>query len=263
MSERMPDPAAPDERGVARVTLVGAGPGDPDLMTVGALKALASADVVLYDRLAPRAQLAEWAPDALLIDVGKTPGHHAVPQERINALLVEHALAGRAAVRLKGGDPFVFGRGGEEAAACRDAGIEVRIVPGVTSAVSVPASVGIPVTHREVSRAFTVISGHVPLGDAELGALVALGGTIVVLMGVGTLPQLGAGLLRHGMSAGMPLAIVERGFRPDRRTTVTELGELVRILGEVAPRSPAVIVIGEVVRQASVDLENLLETAGA
>jgi len=253
----MPEPTRP---GI--VSLVGAGPGDPELMTVGALKALASADVVLYDRLAPRELLADWAPRALLVDVGKTPGHHAVPQGEINRLIVEHALAGRDVVRLKGGDPFVFGRGGEEAAACREFGIEFRVIPGVTSAISVPASVGIPVTHREVSRAFTVISGHTPLSDAELSGLVALGGTIIVLMGIGTLPQLGAGLLRHGMPATMPLAIVERGFDPERRTTIASVGELVRVLGEVQPRSPAVIVIGEVVRQAAGSCESAATTSG-
>ncbi|MFC4244019.1 uroporphyrinogen-III C-methyltransferase [Gryllotalpicola reticulitermitis] len=253
----------PDAVPSGTVTLVGGGPGDPDLMTVGALKALAAADVVLYDRLAPREQLEEWAPRALLIDVGKTPGHHAVPQEEINRLVVEHAITGRAVVRLKGGDPFVFGRGGEELAACREHGIPTRVVPGVTSAIAVPASVGLPVTHREVSRAFTVISGHVPLTADELDALVKLGGTIVVLMGIGTLPQLGAGLLRHGMPGTMPFAIIERGFHADQRTTVATLGELVRVLGEVQPRSPAVVVIGEVVRQASVDLHSLLAEAGA
>ncbi|WP_344791568.1 uroporphyrinogen-III C-methyltransferase [Gryllotalpicola daejeonensis] len=253
------------------VTLVGGGPGDPDLMTVGALKALAAADVVLCDRLAPRDQLAEWAPNALLIDVGKTPGHHAVPQEEINRLIVEHALAGRDVVRLKGGDPFVFGRGGEEIGACRELGIPTRVIPGVTSAIAVPASVGVPVTHREVSRAFTVISGHAPLSADELDGLVKVGGTIVVLMGIGTLPQLGAGLLRHGMRETMPLAIIERGFHPERRTTLATLGDLVRVLGEVQPRSPAIVVIGEVVRQSaglslsksSVDIDSLLAEAGA
>jgi uroporphyrin-III C-methyltransferase len=254
------------------VTLVGGGPGDPDLITFGALKALAAADVVFYDRLAPREQLVEWAPCAELIDVGKTPGHHAVPQAEINRLIVEHALAGRDVVRLKGGDPFVFGRGGEELAACREFGIPTKVIPGVTSAISVPASVGVPVTHRDVSRAFTVISGHAPLAEDELEGLVKVGGTIVVLMGIGTLPHLGAGLLRHGMPGTMPLAIIERGFDPERRTTIATLGELVRVLGEVQPRSPAVVVIGEVVRQAgagaslvqtSVDIDSLLAEAGA
>jgi uroporphyrin-III C-methyltransferase len=248
--------------GPGTVTLVGGGPGDPELMTVGGLRALASADVVLYDRLAPRALLAEWAPRALLIDVGKTPGHHAVPQEKINELLVEHAIAGRCVVRLKGGDPFVFGRGGEELEACTQHGVPVRVLPGVSSAIAVPSAAGVPVTHRAVSRAFTVISGHVPLSDDELAALVRLGGTIVVLMGVSTLPQLGAGLLRHGMGPEMPLVVIERGFSADQRVSTGTLGTLVRLLGEAAPRSPAVIVIGEVVRHASTDeLSGLLTEA--
>jgi uroporphyrin-III C-methyltransferase len=233
---------------LGHVTLVGGGPGDPALMTVGARTALAEADVVLHDRLGPTDDLAAFAPGAELIDVGKTPGHHAVPQRRIEELLVEHASRGLRVVRLKGGDPFVFGRGGEEVIACRAAGVPVTVVPGVTSAIAVPAAAGIPVTHREVSRAFTVVSGHVPFSEDELSHLVGLGGTLVVLMGVGTLPHLVAGLQRHGMRADMPLAIVERGYAIDQRTTVTTVSGVAGLLGTVAPRSPAVIVVGEVVR---------------
>jgi len=247
-----------------RVTLVGGGPGDPELMTVGALAALAAADVVLYDRLGPRADLRQWAPRAELVDVGKRPGHHAVPQEEINALLVSHALAGRDAVRLKGGDPFVFGRGGEEVAACRARGIPVRVIPGVTSAIAVPASSGIPVTYRELSRAFTVVSGHAPLSDDELSGLVRLGGTVVILMGVTNLPNIGAGLLRNGMSERMPFAIVERGFTSDARVITGMLGQLTAVLQASAPRSPAVIVIGEVAAFAtSGELTEALAEAGA
>ncbi|WP_431219975.1 uroporphyrinogen-III C-methyltransferase [Leifsonia xyli] len=170
------------------VTLVGGGPGDPDLLTVAAVRALEAADVVLYDRLAPHDTLAGLAPRAELIDVGKRPGHHPIPQEEIERLLVAHALAGSAVVRLKGGDPFVFGRGGEETEACRRAGVPVRVVPGVTSAIAVPAAAGIPVTHRNISRLFTVVSGHAPLSPAELEHLAGLGGTIVILMGVTNLP---------------------------------------------------------------------------
>jgi uroporphyrin-III C-methyltransferase len=233
---------------LGHVTLVGGGPGDPGLMTVAARAALAEADVVLHDRLGPTDDVAAFAPGAELIDVGKTPGHHAVPQRRIEELLVEHASRGLRVVRLKGGDPFVFGRGGEEVIACRAAGVPVTVVPGVTSAVAVPAAAGIPVTQREVSRAFTVVSGHVPFSEDELAHLVGLGGTLVVLMGVNTLPHLVAGLQRHGMRADMPLAIVERGYAIDQRTTVTTVAGVAGILGTVAPRSPAVIVVGEVVR---------------
>lgn len=244
-------PATPLPRG--HVSLVGGGPGDTDLMTVAGRRALSEADVVLYDRLAPAEVMHLWAPGAELIDVGKTPGHHAVPQIEIERLLVDHALRGSRVVRLKGGDPFVFGRGGEEVLACRRAGVPVSVIPGVTSAISVPAAAGIPVTHREVSRAFTVLSGHTPFSEDELRHLVGLGGTIVVLMGVNTLPHLVAGLARHGMAADMPMAIIERGYNIDQRTTVTSIGGLAPLLASVKPRSPAVIVIGEVVRVSAWD----------
>ncbi len=247
------DAAPAAERAVGHVSIVGGGPGDARLMTVAAREALAEADVVLYDRLGPHDDLAGWAPGAELIDVGKTPGHHAVPQHEIEALIVERARRGLDVVRLKGGDPFVFGRGGEEVRACREAGVVSTVIPGVTSAISVPAAAGIPVTHREVSRAFTVVSGHAPFSDEELTHLAGLGGTIVVLMGVNTLPHLTAGLQRVGMRADMPLAIVERGWSHSQRTTVSTVGGAIGLLAELAPRSPAVIVIGEVVRQAVCD----------
>ncbi|UOE45366.1 uroporphyrinogen-III C-methyltransferase [Agromyces larvae] len=236
---------------VGRVTLVGGGPGDPDLLTVRAVRALADADVVLYDRLAPHATLAELAPRARLIDVGKRPGHHAVPQHEIEALLVEHAATGAHVVRLKGGDPYVFGRGGEEVLACRAAGIPVTVVPGVSSAIAVPAAAGIPLTHRGVSHLFTVVSGHAPLTDDELDRLAGLGGTIVVLMGVNTLPSVASGLLRFGLDRSTPVAIVERGTRPDQRTTIAPLDRIVVAAGVAHAASPAVIVIGEVVGLAS------------
>jgi uroporphyrin-III C-methyltransferase len=237
--------------GVGEVTLVGGGPGSPDLMTVGGLEALRCADVVLYDRLAPTDRLADLAPRARLIDVGKRPGHHAVPQKEIERMLVQHALEGSRVVRLKGGDAFVLGRGGEEVAACRRAGVQVRVVPGVTSATAVPAAAGIPLTHRGVSHLFTVVSGHAPLTDDEHRHLAGLGGTIVVLMGVGTLPGLVAGLARHGLDAGTPVAAIERGFSPDQRTTISDLGGIVTAAAAAGVSSPAVIVIGEVVRLAT------------
>jgi len=235
------------------VTLVGGGPGDDDLLTVAALTALREADIVYYDRLGPHEKLNEWAPGAEQVNVGKHPGHHAVPQAEIERRLVSSAQAGLTVVRLKGGDPFVFGRGGEELAACRAAGVPVTVISGVTSAIAVPALAGIPVTHRDVSRMFTVLSGHVPLSEEELAHLVGLGGTIVVLMGVGTLPHLASGLARHGMRADMPVAIIERGFSDRQRTTVAEIDTVVRVAGEVGARSPAVLVIGEVVRLAQCD----------
>lgn len=233
-----------------RVTLVGGGPGIDELLTVAAVRALAEADVVLYDRLAPHARLSEHAPNAELIDVGKRPGHHAIPQSEIEALIVAHAHAGAHVVRLKGGDPYVLGRGSEEVLACHRAGIPVEVVPGVTSAVAVPAAAGIPLTHRGVSHLFTVVSGHAPLTEAELTHLAGLGGTIVVLMGVGALPSLTAGLVRAGLDAEMPVAIIERGFQAGQRTTTGTLAGIVGAAGRAHVSSPAVVVIGEVVRLA-------------
>ena len=233
-----------------RVTLVGGGPGREDLLTLAAVRALAEADVVLFDRLAPHERLAELAPHAELVDVGKRPGHHAVPQAEIEALLVAHALAGRHAVRLKGGDPYVLGRGGEEVLACHHAGVHVEVIPGVTSAVAVPGAAGIPLTHRGISHLFTVVSGHAPLTESELTHLAGLGGTIVVLMGVNSLPSLTAGLARHGMPAGMPVAIIERGFSAGQRTTIGDLTDIVIAAGRAHVTSPAVVVVGEVVRLA-------------
>jgi uroporphyrin-III C-methyltransferase len=233
-----------------RVTLVGGGPGREDLLTLGAVRALAEADVVLFDRLAPHERLADLAPHAELVDVGKRPGHHAVPQAEIEALLVAHALAGRHAVRLKGGDPYVLGRGSEEVLACHQAGVHVEVIPGVTSAVAVPGAAGIPLTHRGISHLFTVVSGHAPLTDSELEHLAGLGGTIVVLMGVNSLPSLTAGLARHGMPAAMPVAIIERGFSAGQRTTIGDLTGIVVAAGRAHVTSPAVVVVGEVVRLA-------------
>jgi uroporphyrin-III C-methyltransferase len=235
---------------VGHVTLVGGGPGSADLLTVAGADALRLADVVLFDRLAPHGVLGDLAPRALLVDVGKTPGHHPVTQADIEALLVRHALAGSNVVRLKGGDPYVFGRGSEEVIACHAAGVPVTVIPGVTSAIAVPAAAGIPLTHRGVSHLFTVVSGHAPLTDSELEHLAGLGGTIVVLMGVGTLPSITQGLVRHGASSGMPVAIIERGYSATQTTTIGTLGTIVFDAARAKVSSPAVLVIGEVVRLA-------------
>jgi uroporphyrin-III C-methyltransferase len=236
---------------LGRVILVGGGPGREDLLTLAAVSALKSADVVLFDRLAPHKHLAEMAPQAVLIDVGKTPGHHPIPQIEIERLMVAHAKQGSCVVRLKGGDPFVFGRGGEEVAACRTAGIDVQVIPGVTSAVAVPSAAGIPITQRDVSRIFTVVSGHAPLSENELRGLAGLAGTIVVLMGVSNMPQITQGLVRHGMPANTPMAVIERGYANDQRTLISTLGSIVYDAANAAVTSPAVIVIGEVVALAN------------
>ena len=238
--------------GGGRVVLVGAGPGGTGLLTIDAVRALADADVVLTDRLAAVGDLRELAPAAEIIDVGKRPGHHAVPQEQIEQLIVAHAERGRSVVRLKGGDPFVFGRGGEEVAAAVAAGLPVSVVPGITSAVSVPGAAGIPVTHRGVSHLFTVLSGHVPIEPDRARSLAGLGGTLVLLMGMHALPQHVSALRRGGFDAATPAAIVVRGFAPDQSSVVTTLGDLPVAAARSGAASPAVIVIGEVVRQSAV-----------
>jgi uroporphyrin-III C-methyltransferase/precorrin-2 dehydrogenase/sirohydrochlorin ferrochelatase len=236
--------------GPGRVVLVGGGPGDPDLLTLRGRRELAAADVVVVDRLAPQAILDELAPGVLILDVGKAPGRHPVPQHEINRLLVEHATAGRQVVRLKGGDPYLLGRGGEEVAACRDAGVPVDVVPGVTSAFSVPAAAGIPVTHRGLSRQVTVISGHDAIDGHPTGvnwsALATGGGTIVVLMGVGALPAISAGLLGGGIDPQTPVAIVENGWSTQQRVTSGTIADIACRATEVGVQSPAVIVIGDV-----------------
>jgi uroporphyrin-III C-methyltransferase len=228
------------------VALVGGGPGDLDLMTVRALRLLRRADVVVHDRLAPRAALEEVRAGAVLVDVGKVPGHHAVPQSGINALIVAHAQAGKFVVRLKGGDPYLFGRGGEEVEACRAAGVPVEVVPGVSSAFAVPAAAGVPVTHRGLARSVTVLTGHDDLSTARLAGLAALGGTIVVLMGVARIAALAAGLRAAGMAGDVPVALVERGWTDEQRTTRTDLAGVADAVRTRRVSSPAVVVIGAV-----------------
>ncbi|GAA4764245.1 uroporphyrinogen-III C-methyltransferase [Microbacterium gilvum] len=232
-----------------RVDLVGGGPGPVDLMTVRARRLLAEADVVIADRLGPaRALLPELDPDVLVVDVGKAPGHHPVPQEEINRLLVEHALAGRRVVRLKGGDPFVLGRGGEEVAACLAAGVPVEVVPGPSSAISVPQAAGIPVTHRGVAAALHIVNGQGPVTEATLAALADDGSTTVFLMGVAALERIMSAALAHGVPSDRPVAIVESGHTPQQRTTRTTLGRAVADARAAGVSNPAVIVVGDVAR---------------
>src|SRR4051794_9345662 len=204
------------------VYLVGAGPGDPGLITVRGAELLRQADVVVHDRLSA-AELLAWAPDgAEVIDVGKAPKHHRMTQEQINALLVEHGRAGRTVVRLKGGDPFVFARGSEEAHALAEAGVPYEVVPGITSALAVPAYAGIPVTQRFSSTSFTVVTGHEDPssgdGTVDWEAVAHTGGTLVILMGVGRWPQIAQRLLDAGLPAGTPAAAVRWGSRPEQST---------------------------------------------
>jgi uroporphyrin-III C-methyltransferase/precorrin-2 dehydrogenase/sirohydrochlorin ferrochelatase len=229
------------------VALVGGGPGDPGLLTVRGRALLAEADVVLVDRLAPRRLLDELDDDVEVVDVGKTAGHHPLPQDEINRLLVEHAAAGRRVVRLKGGDPFLLGRGGEEALACLAAGVPVEVVPGVTSALAVPAAAGIPVTHRGRARQVTIASAHEGL---DWAGLAGLEGTLVLLMGVSGLAESAAALVRHGRPADQPVAVVEDGFGPRQRTTVGTLATIAGLARDRDVRPPAVVVVGDVVELA-------------
>ena len=232
--------------GRGRVVLVGGGPGDPELVTLRGRRALAEADVVVTDRLGPTALLTELAPGVEVVPVGKTPGHHPVPQEEINRILVERAGRGQVVVRLKGGDPFVYGRGGEEVLACRAAGVDVEVVPGVSSALAAPAAAGIPLTHRGTTAALHVVNGHDGLDAAATVALRDRTATVVVLMGVQTLPRLVASALREGASPDLPVAIVERATTPDQRVTHARLGEVVARAAAVGVRAPAVVVLGDV-----------------
>ncbi|WP_432487142.1 uroporphyrinogen-III C-methyltransferase [Kineococcus sp. SYSU DK018] len=250
LGQRIDSGAAPlrrHRRTRGRVVLVGGGPGEPELLTLRGRRRLAEADVVVVDRLAPTGVLAELDPDVEVVDVGKTSGNHPVPQEEINRVLVDTALAGRTVVRLKGGDPYVLGRGGEEVLACRAAGVDVEVVPGVTSAFAVPAAAGIPVTHRGAARCVTVLSGHEDLDGDDLGALARLSGTLVVLMGVAALDRLAAGLLAAGRDPATPVAVVQDGWSPHQRTTTAPLADIARVAREAGVRAPAVVVVGEVV----------------
>jgi uroporphyrin-III C-methyltransferase/precorrin-2 dehydrogenase/sirohydrochlorin ferrochelatase len=237
--------------GPGSVVLVGGGPGDPGLITVRGRQAVAQADVVIADHLAPLSLLESLPPEVLVIDAAKLPRGRSMAQEQINALLVEHARAGRRVVRLKGGDPFVFGRGMEEVEACLAAGVAVEVVPGVTSAVAVPALGGIPVTHRGMTHEFVVVSGHLPPGHpqslVDWAAIGQLRGTVVVLMGVDTAPAIAAALMEHGRPPGTPVAVVTDGSTATQRTVRTTLAELARTVREEAIRPPAVVVVGEVV----------------
>ncbi len=232
------------------VHLVGAGPGDPGLLTVAGRAALEGAEVVVHDRLGTEDLLPLCAPGALLLNAGKSPGRQAMSQDEINASLVEHGLAGRRVVRLKGGDPFVFGRGGEEAEALAGAGVEYAVVPGITSAIAAPAYAGIPVTHRGLSTSFTVVTGHEdptkPSEQTDWEALARVPGTLVILMGMGRLAAISAALVAGGRPPDQPAAAVQWGTTPRQRSVVATLGDLADRVREEGLGSPAVVVVGPV-----------------
>ncbi|KRV50321.1 siroheme synthase [Wenjunlia vitaminophila] len=233
------------------VALVGGGPGDPDLITVRGRRLLAEADVVIADRLAPRAVLEELAPGVEVIDAAKIPYGRAMAQDAINQALIDHARAGRFVVRYKGGDPFVFGRGMEEALACAAAGVPCTVVPGVSSAVSVPGAVGVPVTHRGVAHEFTVVSGHLAPDDprslVDWPALGRLRGTLVLLMAVERIAGIAAALIAHGRPAGTPVAVVQEGTTPAQRRVDATLATVAEVVAAEGVRPPAVVVVGDVV----------------
>lgn len=247
-----------------RVCLVGAGPGDPGLLTVRALERLREAEVVVYDRLVNPAILDEAPPEALRIFAGKRVGSHCLPQAAINALLVHHAEAGRFVVRLKGGDPFVFGRGGEEALALSKAGIGFEVVPGISSAIAVPAYAGIPVTHRGVAASFAVLTGHEDPskdGGAVVWARLATAvDTLVVLMAAGTLAKIVGALLANGRPPETPAALIRWGTTDAQEVRVGTLADIVVRASGLEP--PVVAVIGEVVRLRE-RLDWVVETAAA
>ncbi len=225
------------------ISLVGAGPGDPELLTVRGLRRLQEADVVVHDALVGTGVLALARPDAELVDVGKRPGA-PVPQELINELLIQLGRSGRNIVRLKGGDPFVFGRGGEEALALTRAGLVFEVVPGVSSVIAAPAAAGIPVTHRGVSASFTVVTGHRQRGETAVNwkALAQAGGTIVVLMGVAQRGAIAAALIEGGLPQDTPVAAIRYATSIQQHVVRCALSEL----AETAVESPATIVIGPV-----------------
>ncbi|MFI9272651.1 uroporphyrinogen-III C-methyltransferase [Kitasatospora sp. NPDC052896] len=240
-----------DRTRAAGVALVGGGPGDPDLITVRGRRLLADADVVVADRLAPRELLAELPPHVEVIDASKIPYGRQMAQEAINQALIDHARAGRFVVRLKGGDPYVYGRGGEELLACAEAGIPVTVVPGISSSISVPAAVGIPVTHRGMTQEFTVISGHVapedPRSLVDWEAAARMRGTLVLLMAVERIGAIAAKLVACGRSADTAVAVIQEGTTAAQRRVDATLGTVAATVAAEGVRPPAVIVIGEVV----------------
>ncbi|WDP97272.1 uroporphyrinogen-III C-methyltransferase [Micromonospora chalcea] len=240
-----------------RVALVGSGPGDPELITVKGWRLLTEAEVVVADRLVPGLLLDEMRPDVELVDASKIPYGPSRAQEEINRILVDRARAGKVVVRLKGGDPYVFGRGGEELLACAEAGVPVTVVPGVTSAIAVPEVAGVPVTHRGVAHEFTVVSGHLapdaPASLVRWDALAGLRGTLVILMGLKNLAAISATLIAHGKPADTPAAVIQEGTTSAQRTLRSTLGAVAADVEAAALRPPAIVVVGDVVHALTPD----------
>ncbi|GAB3861051.1 uroporphyrinogen-III C-methyltransferase [Dactylosporangium cerinum] len=243
--------ATPPEAAPGRVALVGSGPGDPELLTVRGRRLLAAADVVVIDRLAAGLLLDELRPEVELFDASKIPYGPSAAQEEINRVLVDRARQGKFVVRLKGGDPYVFGRGGEELLACVAAGVPVSVVPGISSSIAVPAAAGIPITHRGLAHEFTVVSGHLapthPESLVDWAALARLRGTLSILMGLKNLPAIAAVLQEHGRAPDTPVAVIQEGTTRGQRVVRAQLSTVADAVKEAALRPPAVIVVGPVV----------------
>ena len=229
------------------VWLVGAGPGDPDLLTLRAARLVMNAQLIVHDGLVDPAILALARPGTELISVAKQRSRHTLQQDEINALLVREALAGRDVVRLKGGDPFIFGRGGEEAEACRAAGVPVEVVPGISAAIGAAAAAGMPLTHRTHASIVSFVAGQCKgLTEQDWSGLAGLGRTLVIYMGVATAEAIAEKLIADGLSPAMPVAVIERATRPDMRVLRSPIAGLAALVAEQRVISPAVIVIGEV-----------------
>jgi uroporphyrin-III C-methyltransferase len=241
-------------KNMGQVWLVGAGPGDPELITVKALRLIQRADVIVHDRLVAPALLEERSPDAVLIDVGKRPGKHTVPQEQIETLLIHHARRGKCVVRLKGGDPFIFGRGGEEMITLRKAGVPVSIVPGITAASGCAAAAGFPLTQRHVADSVCLITAHHSEGSDEQPDWMSLAGdparTLVFYMGLSQLEHISAQLIHHGLSDGTPAALIENGTASNQRTRYCRLRDIDATAKREQLQTPCLLVVGHVVALA-------------
>ncbi|WP_305098242.1 uroporphyrinogen-III C-methyltransferase [Croceibacterium aestuarii] len=249
---------------IGTVFLVGAGPGDPDLLTVRAARLIAGARLIVHDGLVDRAVLDLARPDAELVSVAKRRARHTLPQDAINALLVREALAGRDVVRLKGGDPLVFGRGGEEAEACRIAGVPVEVVPGISAANGAAAAAQIPLTHRDAASVVSFVAGQCKgLAEQDWAGLAGKGRTLVIYMGVKTAPQISEKLMADGLAPDMPLAVIENACRPQMRVLRAPLAGLADLVAREKVRSPSLIVIGEVAAREDAALARLAAEAAA
>ncbi len=237
-----------------KIWLVGAGPGDPDLLTVKALRLIEGAELIVHDGLVDAAILALASPQAELVSVAKARSRHTMAQDDINALLVREALAGRQVVRLKGGDPFIFGRGGEELEAARAAGVPCEVVPGITAAIGCAAEAGLPLTHREAASAVTFVAGQCKdLSDQNWAGLAGHGRTLVIYMGVATAEKIAEKLISDGVSPAIPVAILEKGTRGDARAMRTLLADLGGLVAREEVQSPALIVVGEVAARSEAE----------